>query len=147
MTKLTIIAPERQPHKRFTPVCAVAHDSAPEAGCGRAVLFGPKVIIAEYAITVAAGLLVAVLSLRAGLQVTHARWQIVLGLYLWFIALTSALLTAHAIAMARRGNCRDEIADELELEHTTTAILRKYRKQSLWLRVPLVAPFGSDARV
>jgi len=86
MTKLTIIAPERQPHKRFTPVCAVAHDSAPEAGCGRAVLFGPKVIIAEYAITVAAGLLVAVLSLRAGLHVTHARWQIVLGLYLLSVA-------------------------------------------------------------
>jgi hypothetical protein len=93
---------------------------------------GLKLISAEYAIAVAAGLLVAVLSLRAGLQVTHARWQIVLGLYLWFIALTSALLTAHAIAMARRGNCRDEIADELELD-TTIAILRKYRRQSLWL--------------
>jgi len=101
---------------------------------------GPKVIIAEYAIAVAARLLVAVLSLRAGLHVTHARWQIVLGLYLLFIALTYAVLTAYAIAMARRGNCRDEIADELELEDTTMAILRKYRKQSLWLLVPLVAP-------
>src|SRR5215472_3830489 len=82
----------------------------------------PKVIIAEYAIAVAARLLVAVLSLRAGLHVTHARWQIVLGLYLLFVALTYAVLTAYAIAMARRGNCRDEIADELELEDTTMAI-------------------------
>jgi len=83
---------------------------------------GPKVIIAEYAIAVAARLLVAVLSLRAGLHVTHARWQIVLGLYLLFVALTYAVLTAYAIAMARCGNCRDEIADELELEDTTMAI-------------------------
>jgi hypothetical protein len=98
---------------------------------------GPKFILAEYAIAVVAGIGLGALTLRAGLLRTHAVWQILLGLYLLFLALTYAVLLGHAIAMARRGNARDEIADELD---DKAAASRKYRRQSLWILVPLAVP-------
>lgn len=104
---------------------------------------GPKIIVAEYAIAVAVGLTVGVLSLRAGLFRTHALWQTLLGLYLLFVVLTYAVLLAFAIAMARRGDCRLEIADELE---NKSATFRKYRRQSLWLLVPLAVPLAAMAQ-
>lgn len=95
---------------------------------------GPKFILAEYAFAVVAGAGLGVLSLRVGLMRTHATWQVLLGVYLLFLALTYAVLLGYAIAIARRGNAREEIAGELEDKN---AAFRKYRRQSLWLLVPL----------
>jgi hypothetical protein len=100
---------------------------------------GPKIIIAEYAIAVVAGLVVGVLSLRAGLLLTHAAWQIALGIYLLFIAFTYAILLRYSVSMTMRGDYQDEIAAEVEAKGNK-AIFRKYRRQSLWLLVPLVVP-------
>lgn len=101
---------------------------------------GPKFILAEYAIAVLAGAALGVLSLRAGLMRTHALWQILLGIYLILLALTYAVLLGYAIAMTRRGNAREEIADELD---DKAAAFRKYRRQSLWLLVPLAVPLAA----
>lgn len=101
---------------------------------------GPKFILAEYAIAVLAGAALGVLSLRAGLMRTHALWQILLGIYLLLLALTYAVLLGYAIAMTRRGNAREEIADELD---DKAAAFRKYRRQSLWLLVPLAVPLAA----
>jgi Ca2+/Na+ antiporter len=100
----------------------------------------PKFVLAEYAIAVAGGVFLGVLSLRVALMRTHATWQILLGIYLFFLALNYAVLLGYAIAMARRGDAREEIADELD---DKTAAFRKYRRQSLWLLVPLAAPIAS----
>jgi len=101
---------------------------------------GPKFILAEYAFAVVAGVGLGVLSLRVGLMRTHAMWQVLLGAYLVLLALTYAVLLGSAIAMARRGDARDEIADELDDKATA---FRKYRRQSLWLLVPLAVPIAA----
>jgi hypothetical protein len=101
---------------------------------------GPKIILAEYAFAVAVGAAIGVLSLRAGLLRTHALWQVILGIYLLSLALTYAVLLWIAIAMARRGDARSEIADELA---DTAATFRKYRRQSLWILVPLAVPLAA----
>jgi hypothetical protein len=101
---------------------------------------GPRFILAEYAIAAVGGVFLGVLSLRAGLMRTQAAWQILLGIYLLFLALTYAVLLGYAIEMARRGKARDEIADELADKSTA---FRKYRRQSLWLLVPLAVPIAA----
>jgi hypothetical protein len=101
---------------------------------------GPKIIIIEYAVAVVVGLIVGVLSLRSGLLRTHASWQILLGIYLLCVVLTYAVLLAYAIAMAHAGNSRQEIANEL---HDKSATFRKYRRQSLWILVPLAVPLAA----
>jgi hypothetical protein len=101
---------------------------------------GPKIVIGEYAIAVIVGLIVGVLSLHAGLFRTHALWQMLLGIYLMFIVLTYSVLLGLAVMMARRSDFRQEIADELD---DTQATFRKYRRQSLWILVPLAVPLAA----
>jgi hypothetical protein len=104
------------------------------------VFLGPKIVFAEYGFAVVVGVAVGILSLRAGFLQTHALWQILLGVYLLFLALTYTVLLGYAIAMARRGDARSEIADELGATQTT---FRKYRRQSLWILVPLAVPVAA----
>lgn len=98
---------------------------------------GPKIVFAEYGFAVVAGAVLGLLSLRAGLWRTHAMRQVPLGIYLFFLALTYLVLLFEAIAMAGRGDCREELGDETE---DTGAAFRKYRRQSLWLLVPIAVP-------
>jgi len=98
---------------------------------------GPKVVLAEYGFAVVVGALLGLLSLRVAVWRTHATWQVLLGIYLLFLALTYGVLLAEAIAMARRGDCREELGDELE---DTGAAMRKYRRQSFWILVPMAVP-------
>jgi hypothetical protein len=100
---------------------------------------GPKLVFAEYGFAVVVGAAIGILSLRVGLLRTHALWQELLGIYLLFLALTYAVLLGLAIAIAR-GGVREEIAGEL---HDVPAAFRKYRKQSLWLLVPLAVPLAA----
>src|SRR5215467_5485563 len=90
------------------------------------LFLGPKLVFAEYGFAVVVGATIGLLSLRVGLLRTHATWQIVLGIYLLFLALTYAGLLGLAIAMTRSGNAREEIAGEL---HDLPATFRKYRNQ------------------
>ena len=98
---------------------------------------GPKVVLAEYGFAVVVGAMLGLLSLRVGVWRTHATWQVLLGIYLLFLALTYGVLLAEAIAMARRGDCREELGDELE---DPGAAMRKYRRQSFWILVPMAVP-------
>jgi hypothetical protein len=104
------------------------------------VFLGPKIVFAEYGFAVVVGIAIGILSLRAGFVRTHAMWQILLGMYLLFLALTYAVLLGFAIAMARRGDARSEIASELS---NIAATFRKYRRQSLWILVPLAVPIAA----
>ena len=101
------------------------------------VFLGPKIVFAEYGLAVAAGVAVGILCLRSGFAQTFVLWQILLGVYLLLLALTYAVLLGCAVAMARRGDARAEIAGELD---NTAATFRKYRRQSLWILVPLAVP-------
>ena len=104
------------------------------------IFLEPKIVFAEYGFAVVVGLAIGILSLRAGFVRTHALWQILLGVYLLFLALTYAVLLGVAIAMTRRDDARSEIADELD---NTAATFRKYRRQSLWILVPLAVPVAA----
>ena len=102
--------------------------------------FGAKMVFAEYGFAVLVGAAIGLLSLRVGLLRTHAAWQVLLGTYLLFLALTYAVLLELAIAMARRGDACEEVAGELQDLPNT---FRKYRRQSLWILVPLVVPLAA----
>lgn len=104
------------------------------------IFLGPKIVFAEYGFAVVVGLAIGVLSLRVGLLRTHAAWQVLLGIYLLFLALTYGVLLGLAIAMARRGDAREEVAGEFD---ELPATFRKYRRQSLWILVPLVVPLAA----
>jgi hypothetical protein len=78
-----------------------------------------------------------VLSLRVGLFRTHAAWQIVLGVYLLLLAINYIPMLWCAIDIARHRSAATELGGELE---DKTAAARKYRRQSLWLLVPLAVP-------
>jgi hypothetical protein len=106
------------------------------------VFLGPKIVFAEYGFAVVVGAAIGILSLRVGLLRTHALWQELLGVYLILLSLTYAVLLALAIAMVRRGTAREEIGDELD---NTAATFRKYRRQSLWILVPLIVPLAAIA--
>jgi hypothetical protein len=67
----------------------------------------------------------------------HSLWMLLFGIYLVFVGLNYVPLLLHAIDISRKGSAQLEIADELENKQKT---FRKYRRQSLWLLVPLVIP-------
>jgi len=98
---------------------------------------GPKIILAEFGLGVPTMLALGVLSLRAGMLRTHGLWQIVLGLYLLLLAVNYIPMLWYAIDLALRGNAAAELGDELD---DKAAAMRKYRRQSLWLLVPLAVP-------
>ena len=100
---------------------------------------GPKIVFAEYGFAVLGGAVIAIISSRVGLLRTYARWQVLLGIYLLFLALTYAVLLGLAIAMARRGDAREEAAGELhDLRYaSSTADNRSgfsFRWSCLWPR-------------
>ena len=77
------------------------------------------------------------LSLHFGLIRSHATWQILLGVYLLLLGINYVPMLTCAIDIARPGTAAAELGDELLDKN---AAMRKYRRQSLWLLVPLVAP-------
>ncbi len=95
---------------------------------------GPKIILAEFGLGVPVMLALGILSLRVGLFRTHAAWQIALGIYLLLLGINYIPMLWCAIDIARRGTAAAELGDELE---DNGAAARKYRRQSLWLLVPL----------
>jgi hypothetical protein len=96
-------------------------------------LLGPVFIISEFAAGVLLSLaLGAFVLLRAG-----SEWQIALGLYFLSLGLNYVPMLVYAIEIARRGSALAEIGSELSNKREAMA---KYRRQSLFLLVPLVVP-------
>ena len=100
---------------------------------------GPKIILAEFGLGVPVMLGLGILSLRVGLFRTHATWQILLGAYLVLLAINYVPMLWCAIDIARRGTAATELGEELRDKGEA---MRKYRRQSLWLLVPLAAPLA-----
>ena len=98
---------------------------------------GPKIILAEFGLGVPIMLALGILSLRVGLIRTHAAWQIMLGVYLLLLVINYIPMLWCAIDIARHGTAAAELGDELS---DKGAAMRKYRRQSLWLLVPLAVP-------
>ena len=96
-------------------------------------LLGYKLIFAEYV----AGVL---LSIALGLFVilrSHSFWQAALGLYLICLGINYAPMLAYTVAIGNRQRAQAEIADELTQRRIAVS---KYRRVSLLLLVPLLAP-------
>jgi hypothetical protein len=96
-------------------------------------LLGPVFILAEFAAGVLLSLsLGAFILLRAG-----SGWQIALGLYFLSLGLNYVPMLVYAIDIARNRSALAEIGGELSDKRQAMA---KYRRQSVFLLVPLVVP-------
>jgi hypothetical protein len=98
---------------------------------------GARFILAEFGIGVTGPIALGVLTLRAGLYRFHSLRMIVFGVYLLALGINYVPLLWHAIDMVHGGSAHAEIAGELGDKR---AVLRKYRRQSLFLLVPFFAP-------
>jgi hypothetical protein len=98
---------------------------------------GPRIILLEFRLGVPIMFVLGILSLRVGLLRTHATWQILLGAYLLLLGINYIPMLWCVIDIARRGTAAAELKEEL---HDRDAAMRKYRRQSLWLLVPLAVP-------
>ena len=94
---------------------------------------GSRFILAEFSIGVFGSLGLGVLTLVR----THSLGGTVFGAYLLCIGVNYVPLLFHAIDLVRNGTARQEIANELPEKDR---MFRKYRRQSLFLLVPLVVP-------
>ena len=98
------------------------------------VFLGSKVIIVEFAIGVFFGVALGFFVLLRG----HGSLvQVVLGLYLISIGINYVPMLIYAIAISKANSARAELGSELD---NKSAAMAKYRRQSLWLLVPLSVP-------
>lgn len=99
-------------------------------------LLGPTLIITEFAAGVLLSLALGVfIVLRAG-----SFWQFIIGLYFVSLGLNYVPMLLFAIAITRAKSAHAEIGDELQDKRRAMA---KYRRQSLFLLVPLVSPIAA----
>ncbi len=91
---------------------------------------GNKIIIGEFALGVLlCGGLGAFTLYRA-----HSLSQFGLGLYLIALSINYVPMLLYAVRLSQHGNIRHELGVELDDQR---AAMSKYRRQSLWLLVPL----------
>jgi hypothetical protein len=64
----------------------------------------------------------------------HSPWQIALGLYLISLGMNYLPMLLYAVAITRSRSARAELGEELDDKGRA---MRKYRRQSLFLLVPL----------
>jgi len=98
------------------------------------VFLGAKVIIVEFAIGI---LFSAALGVFVLLRGHGSLVQVVLGLYLISIGINYVPMLIYAIAITKANSARAELGTELD---DKGAAMAKYRRQSLWLLVPLSVP-------
>ena len=100
-------------------------------------LLGSTFIIAEFA----GGVLLCVdLGAFILLRGHGAVTPLLLGLYLMTLGLNYVPMLIHAIAIGGTKNAQAEMADELADKRRAMA---KYRRQSVWLLVPLAVPIAA----
>ena len=97
------------------------------------MFLGPKLIIGEYAVGVFFSVALGLFVLFRG----HSFWQTALGLYLISVGMNYVPMLIYAVVIASRQRAHAEIAAELTERRQA---LSKYRRQSLLLLVPLLAP-------
>ena len=97
---------------------------------------GSRFILAEFSLGVIGSIGLGVLTLVR----THSLGGTVFGAYLLCVGINYVPLLLHAISLVRDGTANQEIADELPEKRR---MFRKYRRQSLFLLVPLVMPILS----
>ncbi len=94
------------------------------------VFLGAKLIMAEYALGVVVSIALGVITLRRN----ASGWQLFLGVYLILMGINYVPLLIHAVGLAGAGSARAEVGEEL---NNKRAAMSKYRRQSLWILVPL----------
>lgn len=99
------------------------------------VFLGPKLIITEF---VAGVFLSAALGIFILVRSHGSPAPIALGLYLISLGLNYVPMLIYAIVITRGKSARAELGSELENKR---AAMADYRRQSLWLLVPLVVAF------
>jgi hypothetical protein len=93
---------------------------------------GPKTIISEFTFAVLFSPALGVFVLIRGHRTAT---QIVLGCYLICVGLNYLPMLVYAVAINATKSARTELGNELD---DTRAAMRKYRRQSIWLLMPLV---------
>ena len=104
------------------------------------VFLGPWVIIPEFALGVVGPLALGILTLRRTQSVPWALF----GAYLVTLGINYVPLLFSAIHLVRDHTAHDEIADEIG---DRQRLFRKYRRQSVWLLVPLLIPIVALAQL
>jgi hypothetical protein len=94
---------------------------------------GPWIILPEFALGVLAPIGLGILTLWR----SESAFGTLLGVYLAALGLNYVPLLLHAMSIVRHDTAHAEIAAEAG---DRTLLFRKYRRQSLWLLVPLVVP-------
>jgi hypothetical protein len=97
------------------------------------VFLGSKVVITEFAVAVLLCPAFAVFVLLRG----HSLWQLALGLYFISLGINYVPMLFYAVAIGGRDAAREEMGVELADKHGAMA---KYRRQSLFLLIPLIVP-------
>ena len=95
---------------------------------------GPKMIISEFAFAVLFSPALGVFVLLRG-NGTPA--QIALGCYLISLGLNYVPMLVYAIAINKTKSARAVLGNELDDKRSA---MTKYRRQSIWLLVPLILP-------
>lgn len=101
---------------------------------------GPWVILTEFAIGVLGPFVLGGLTLRMALRHGWPLNLTLFGTYLLSLGLNYIPLLLHAVSLVLSQSVSDEIADELSDRRIA---FRKYRRQSLYLLVPLVVPIAA----
>jgi len=104
------------------------------------VFLGPKFIIIEFAGGVLLCAALGVFILFRG----HSSTQLVLGLYLISLGINYMPMLIYAVAITKGDSARRELGNELD---DKSRAMSKYRRQSLWLLIPLLVPIIALRRV
>lgn len=97
-------------------------------------MLGPRIIVTEFAAGV---FLCAALGAFVLVRGHGARVQFALGVYLILLGLNYVPMLIYAISIRTAVRARTELGSELDDKKSAMA---KYRRQSLWLLVPLAVP-------
>jgi hypothetical protein len=97
---------------------------------------GPIVILSEFALGVVGPIALGAFTWHKSQSLG---WTL-FGVYLMTLGINYLPMLLHAIDLVRKGSAQLEIADEAG---DRQRLFRKYRAQSHWLLVPLVAPLAA----
>jgi hypothetical protein len=95
---------------------------------------GTRLILPEFAVGAVAPIAIGVIRLHAATHQGNRPLFISWGLYMLGIGINDVPLLLHASAIAHLGVAEKEIGDELRKGRS---VFRKYRRQSLWILVPI----------
>jgi len=97
------------------------------------VFLGYKLVFAEYTFGVLFSIALGIFVLFRG----HSVWQVVLGTYLICLGINYVPMLAYTVSIGNKQNAQAELAVELTEKRKA---MSKYRRLSVFLLVPLLAP-------